>query len=161
MRANRPVLSGLLAAAALVVAGCGTGAPPTVTFEVGGESLTAAPTQFCDNRMQDCRNDANARLSTPVQPGAPVRITVPDEVSSAPWQVAFSYLGKDGKTRTDGRSPVATPDQRSDYALTLPDPADRLITAQVQLFGPAPVADPNTGQISFPVRATWVLVSNA
>lgn len=161
MRANRPALAGLLAATALVLAGCGTSAPPTVTFDVAGSSLTAAPTQYCDNKLQNCRDDANARLSAPVPPGTPVRITVPEEVSGAPWQVAFAYLGKDGRTRTDGRSPVAAPNQRTDYTLTLPDPADRLVTAQVQLFGPAPVADPGTGELTFPVRATWVLVSGA
>ncbi|MBW0104017.1 DUF2771 family protein [Pseudonocardia sp. KRD291] len=166
MRANRPTpvrrghrLAGIVAAAALVLAGCGTSAPPTVTFDVGGTSLTAAPTQFCDNQLQNCRDDANARLTADVAPGTPVTITVPEEVSSAPWQVAFAYLGPDGKARTDGRSPIATPGQRTEYTLTLPDPRDRLVTAQVQLFGPAPVADPATGQITFPVRATWVLVS--
>lgn len=161
MRANRPTLAGLLACAALALAGCGTSAPPTVTFDVAGSSLTAAPTQICDNRMQNCRDDANARLTAPVPPGTPVRITVPEEVSGAPWQVAFAYLGKDGTTRTNGRSPLAPPGGRTEYTLTLPDPADRLLTAQVQLFGPAPVVDPNTGTPSFPVRATWVLVSGA
>jgi hypothetical protein len=161
VRANRPLLLGLLAAAALVLAGCGVAAPPTVTFEVAGTSLTAAPTQFCDNELQNCTDDANARLSAPVPPGTPVRITVPREISDAPWQVAFSYVGKDGKARTEGRSPVAAPKQRTVYTLTLPEPADRLVTAQVQLFGPAPQADPRTGQVNFPVRGTWVLVSGA
>ncbi|RZT88579.1 uncharacterized protein DUF2771 [Pseudonocardia sediminis] len=159
MRVNRPTLAGLAAAAALVLAGCGTSAPPTVTFDIGGNTLTAAPTQYCDNQLQNCADDANARLTAPVEPGTPVTITVPEEVSSAPWQVAFAYLGPDGRTRTDGRSPIATPGQRTEYTLTLPDPRDRLVTAQVQLFGPAPVADPASGQITFPVRATWVLVA--
>ncbi|MDQ4117960.1 MAG: DUF2771 domain-containing protein [Actinomycetota bacterium] len=148
-----------IVSAVLVLAGCGTSAPPTVTFDVAGNSLTAAPTQFCDNRMQDCTDDANARLTAQLPPGTPVRITVPEEVSSAPWQVVFSYLGADGRARTDGRSPVAAPGSRTDYTLTLPDPRGRLLTAQVQLFGPAPTQDPATGQIAFPVRATWVLVA--
>ncbi|MDN5915447.1 MAG: DUF2771 domain-containing protein [Pseudonocardia sp.] len=159
MRANRPVLAGIVACAALVLAGCGTSAPPNVTFDVAGNSLTAAPTQFCDNKLENCSDDANARLTAPVPPGTPVTITVPEEVSSAPWQVAFAYIGPDGKTRTDGRSPIAAPGERTEYTLTLPDPADRLVTAQVQLFGPAPVADPASGQITYPVRATWVLVT--
>lgn len=155
---RRAVLFSLVSAA-LVLAGCGTSAPPTVSFDVGGNALTAAPTQFCDIRMQNCNDDANARLTAQLPPGTPVKVTVPEEVSSAPWQVAFSYLGPDGRTRTDGRSPIATPGSKTDYTLTLPDPRDRLLTAQVQLFGPAPTQDPATGQISFPVRATWVLVA--
>lgn len=150
----------VVVSAVLVLAGCGTSAPPTVTFDVAGNSLTAAPTQFCDNRLQNCHDDANARLTAALPPGTPVKVTVPEEVSSAPWQVVFSYLGPDGRTRTDGRSPIAAPDSRTDYTLTLPDPRDRLLTAQVQLFGPAPAQDPATGRIEFPVRATWVLVAS-
>ncbi len=157
-RLPTPVLP-LVLVAASVLAGCGTSAPPTVTFDVAGNRLTAAPTQFCDNRLENCSDDANARLTAPLPPGTPVTVTVPEDVSSAPWQVAFSYLGPDGRTRTDGRSPIATPGSRTDYTLTLPDPRDRLLTAQVQLFGPAPTQDPATGQIAFPVRATWVLVA--
>lgn len=157
MRRAVEVLLALVAAA--VLAGCGTSAPPTVTFDVAGTSLTAAPTQYCDNDLQNCTDDANARLSAPLPPNTPVRITVPEEVSSAPWQVAFSYVGPDGRTRTDGRSPIAAPGSRTDYTLTLPDPKDKLLTAQVQVFGPAPTQDPQTGQIDFPVRATWVLVA--
>ena len=153
----RSTLAGLLAAAAVLLAGCGSSAPPTVTFAVSGQVLTAAPTQYCDNKMQNCTGDPNSRVSTPVPPGTPVQITVPQEVSDAPWQVAFAYVGKDGRT-TNGRSPISAPKQRTDYTLTLPAPTDRLVTAQVQLFGPAPQADPTTGQITFPVRATWVLV---
>jgi hypothetical protein len=147
-------------AAVLVLAGCGTSAPPNVTFDVAGNSLTAAPTQFCDNQLQNCKDDANARLTAALPPGTPVTVTVPEEISSAPWQVAFSYLGPDGRTRTDGRSPIAAPGSKTDFTLTLPDPRDRLLTAQVQLFGPAPTQDPATGQINFPVRATWVLVAS-
>ena len=74
--------------------------------------------------------------------------------------MVFSYLGPDGRTRSRRAQPlVAAPDQRTDYTLTLPDPRDRLLTAQVQQFGPAPTQDPATGRIEFPVRATWVLVA--
>ena len=59
--------------------------------------------------------------------------------------------------QTDGRSPVFAPNAQSDYTLQLPDPADRLVGAQVQQFGPPPQADPETGEIEFPIRASWVL----
>lgn len=151
------LLASLVAAVALLT-GCGGQNRPTVTFDVGGNSLVAMPTQICDNRMENCSDEPNARVTTPVPPGTPVRITVPEEVSSAPWQVAYSFTGTDGK-RTDARSPVAAPGSRTEFTLTLPAAADRLVTAQVQVFGPAPAVDPQSQQIEFPVRATWVLVA--
>lgn len=150
-------LAGLLAVAALLLAGCG-GAPPTVTFDVGGTALTAAPTQFCDIRMEDCTDDPNARVTAEVPPGTPVRITVPEEVSSGPWQVAYAFTRGDSPTPVQQRSEIAPAGSRTEFTLELPEPGDRLVTAQVQLFGPAPVIDPQTQQLQFPVRATWVLV---
>lgn len=158
-RSRRPGPIGLLAVVLALVAGCAGGARPTVTFDVGGTALTAAPTQICDNRMENCSDDPNARVTAAVPPGTPVRITVPEEVSAAPWQVAYSFTGPDGRTRTDARSEIAAPGGRTEFTLTLPDPRDRLVTAQVQVFGPAPAIDPRTGRLEFPVRATWVLVA--
>lgn len=157
-RSRRPGVFGLLAVVVVLLAGCSGGARPTVTFDVGGGALTAAPSQLCDNRMENCSDDPNARVTASVPAGTPVRITVPEEVSSAPWQVAYSYTDAGGK-RIDARSEISTAGSRTDYTLTLPTPQDRLVTAQVQLFGPAPAIDPETQQIEFPVRATWVLVA--
>ncbi|MFP5069499.1 DUF2771 family protein [Pseudonocardia nantongensis] len=157
-RSRRPGLLGLLAVVVVLLAGCSGGSRPTVTFDVGGASLTAAPTQLCDNRMEDCSDEPNARVTAAVPAGTPIRITVPEEVSSAPWQVAYSFTDAGGK-RVDARSEIATAGSRTDYTLTLPTPQDRLVTAQVQVFGPAPAIDPESQQIEFPVRATWVLVA--
>nr|WP_255426985.1 DUF2771 family protein [Pseudonocardia sp. C8] len=140
-----------------MLAGCG-GAPPTVTFDVAGTALTAAPTQFCDNRMENCTDDPNARVTADVAPGTPIRITVPEEVSSGPWQVAYAYTRPGSPEPIQQRSEIATPGSRTELTLTLPSATDRLVTAQVQLFGPAPAIDPASLRMEFPVRATWVLV---
>ena len=57
----------LLCALAALLAGCGSGAPPEVTFAAGATSVVAKPTQYCDVKLQDCQSDANA----------PVRLAVP------------------------------------------------------------------------------------
>jgi hypothetical protein len=81
---------------------------------------------------------------------------VPTEISSAPWQVVFTYRSANG-SQTDGRSPVLAPDQHRDYTLTLPAATDALVTAQVQQYGPPPQANAETGEIEFPIRASWIL----
>ena len=36
----------------------------------------------------------------------------------------------------------------------------RLITAQVQQYGPPPVVNPETGEVEFPIRSSWVLLTS-
>ena len=63
-----------------------------------------------------------------------------------------------GGQEVGARSPVLADGQR-DWTLALPEPADRLLTAEVQQFGPAPKINEQTGEVEFPVRASWVLNS--
>ena len=149
----------LLCALAALLAGCGgSSAPPEVTFAAGATSVVAKPTQYCDVKLQDCQSDANAPVRLAVPAGTALKVTVPEEISSTPWQVVFSYRSANG-SRTDGRSPVLTPDQHQDYTLQLPAATDALVTAEVQQYGPPPQANAETGEIEFPIRATWVLNS--
>jgi hypothetical protein len=140
-----------------LLAGCGgSDAPPEVTFTAGAASVVAKPTQFCDLQLKNCQSDANAPVRLVVPAGAALRVTVPGEISSAPWQVVFTYRSANGG-QTDGRSPVLAPDQHPDYTLQLPAATDTLVTAQVQQYGPPPQANAETGEIEFPIRASWVL----
>jgi hypothetical protein len=144
----------LLAAVLLLAAGCGAD-PPQVTFTAAGTTVTARPAQYCDLKLADCSADATAPVQLAVPPGTPLQVAVPDEVSQAPWHVVFSYRDAGGQ-QVDARSPVLT-NKQHDYTLTLPAPADRLLTAQVQQFGPAPQINEQTGEVEFPVRGSWVL----
>ncbi|GAA4541177.1 DUF2771 family protein [Pseudonocardia xishanensis] len=147
----------LLLGTLFLVAGCG-GGNPRVTWTVAGQESTVGPAQYCDIKLRDCTNDEQAKASLAVPAGAAVEISVPSEVSEAPWSVVFAYVGPDGQ-QTTGRSPVFTPKAQESYTLTLPEPGDTLQTAQVQLLGVAPVANPDSGELEFPTRATWLLVA--
>jgi Protein of unknown function (DUF2771)/Protein of unknown function (DUF3558) len=131
---------------------------PEVIFAAGGASVTARPVQYCDLEFTDCRADAAApvRLALPV--GAPLQVTVPDSVSEAPWTVVFSYRSASAE-QLEGRSELFPAKQRNQYTLQLPAPTDSLLTAQVQQFGPAQ-ANPQTGELEFPVRGSWVLTTS-
>ncbi len=131
-------------AVALAVAGCGSSAPPTVTFTAGPGDVVAKPTQYCDIDLKNCSSDAAGPVELTVPPGTPLQITVPDAIASTPWQVVFSYRDSAG-TQTDGRSPVFAVNAQSAYSLQLPAPADRLLGVQVQQYGPPPQANPAPG----------------
>jgi Protein of unknown function (DUF2771) len=145
-------------AAALVLAGCGSTPPPDVTFAVGQANVVARPTQYCDIDLTNCTSDAAAPVELAVPPGTPLQITVPDAIASTPWQVVFSYREGSG-AQTDGRSPVFAVNAQRTYSLTLPAPTDRLLAAQVQQYGPPPQANVETGELEFPIRASWVLTT--
>jgi hypothetical protein len=148
-------------AAALLVAGCSSAAPPPeVTFAAGAANVVAKPTQYCDLQLKNCSSDANAPVVLTVPVGTPLQVTVPEEISSTPWQVVFTYRDGTG-AQTDGRSPVFAVNAQKSYALDLPTPTDRLLGAQVQQYGPPPQADPETGELEFPIRASWVLTTRA
>jgi Protein of unknown function (DUF2771) len=147
----------LLCALVALLSGCGGSAtPPEVTFLAGAASVVAKPTQYCDLKLQDCQSDANAPVRLAVPAGTALKVSVPAEISSTPWQVVFTYRSANG-SQTDGRSPVLTPDQHPDYTLQLPAATDALVTAEVQQYGPPPQANAETGEIEFPIRASWVL----
>jgi hypothetical protein len=150
----------LLIVLALLPVACSSAAgEPQVTFSADGRSATARPTQYCNLEFSDCHNDAEAPVSLRVPPGTPVRVSVPKEISSTPWLIVFTTVATDG-TRTDGRTPLFTPAAPTDtYELTLPQPTDRLLTAQVQQLGAPPQADEDGGGIDFPARGTWVLTT--
>ena len=146
----------LVAAVLLLAAGCGTGSPQ-VTFAAGGTTVTARAAPYCDLKLADCTADADAPVRLAVPPGTPLQVTVPDDVSAAPWHVVFSYRDVTGQ-QIDARSPVLAKKEHG-YTLTLPEAADRLITAQVQQFGPAPRIDEQTGEVEFPVRGSWIVTT--
>ena len=147
----------LVLPAVLTLAACGgSPPPPEVTFAAGGASVVARPTQYCDLQLQNCQSDTNAPVRLAVPAGTALKVTVPTTISAAPWQLVFTYRSTNG-SQTDGRSPVLAPNEHPDYTLELPAPTDALVTAQVQQYGPPPQANAETGEVEFPIRASWVL----
>jgi hypothetical protein len=147
-------LIALLLAPLLLLAGC-AGAPPEVVFSAGGASVTAGPTQYCDDDFVNCTNQPEAPVDLAVPAGTPLEVAVPPEVAETPWQVVFSYRTGAGEP-VDERTSVQI--EQDSYVLELP-PDARLLIAEVQQFGPAPEIDPATGELQFPIRASWVLTA--
>lgn len=163
-RPSRPVLVALLAGVVVIVvvvvvlvATSGPSSPGDVTFRAGAAQTTASPTAWCDVEVTDCDDDADAVATLPVPAGTGLSVTVPDEVAQTPWQVAFTFRDAAGATQ-DGRSPIFVGDAaRNGYTLVLPDPAGRLVSAEVQQYG-ARLVDTAAGP-GFSTRSTWVLTA--
>ncbi len=142
--------------AVLLVAGCGGDAPPEVTFAAGDATAVAAPTQYCEDDFVTCSNDAAAPVDLAVPPGTPLVVSVPEAVQETPWQLVFTYRNGADEL-VDERSTVLV--DQPGYTLELPADA-RLITAQVQQYGPPPVINRDTGEAEFPIRSSWVLLAS-
>jgi hypothetical protein len=145
--------------AALLLAGCGATEPPPpprVTFTAGTAEVVARPAQYCDIEVTQCVTDVAAPVRLAVPPGTPLQVTVPPEIAQTPWHVVFSYADA-ADAPHDRRSPMFPPGTRSDWTLQLGAPDDRLLTAEVQQYGAASQPNPQTGELEFSIRASWVL----
>ena len=163
VRLSRPVLIALVAAVLVVavvvvvlVATSGPSSPGDVTFRTATGEAAAGPTAWCDVAVTECESDAGAVVSLGVPAGTDLGVTVPDDVAATPWQVAFRFRDAAG-TVQDGRSPVFAPNARTEFTLVLPDPAGRLVSAEVQQYG-ARLVDTPAGP-GFSTRSSWVLTA--
>jgi hypothetical protein len=139
----------------VVRATAGPSSPGDVTFGAGGTTATTGASQFCDVQVTECGDDAGAQAVLRVPPNTPLVVTVPAEVASTPWQVAFTFRDATGVVE-QGRSPVLFGRTASpSFTLVLPTPTAQLQSAEVQQYGARISEGPNG--LAFATRATWVL----
>lgn len=143
-------------AVALLVAGCGAPAQPQVTFYSHGNSVAVQPALYCNPNGENCsKPPQNPVGSLRMVGGDPLQISVPDEVASAPWQVAFIYRDTAGK-EVESRSAVFTPNTRHAYTLTPPPDAAVIEHVEVQKFSAVLTEGPDGG-IDFGIGGSWLL----
>jgi hypothetical protein len=145
----------LAVAGIAVLAGCAAPSDPQVTFYSHGKSVEVDPVGYCDPTGSRCTPPPKTPagdLTVPAQ--APLQISVPSQVSSAPWQVSFLYRGANGEQVGD-RTPVFAPNQRYAYTLRPPQGA-RLEHVEVQVYA-AVLSPGDEGGVVFPIIGDWVL----
>ncbi len=71
----------------LLVAGCSSSAPPTVTVSVGLQQEVLAPIQYCLGGEPRFYPDAERPPVLRVGPDLPITIEVSDELAESGWQV--------------------------------------------------------------------------
>ncbi|RJO78793.1 DUF2771 domain-containing protein [Nocardia panacis] len=125
---------------------------PQITAYAHGRAITVAPYEYCTVRMQDCRHGETAQL--PVPSGYPLQISLPKQVTEAPWLAQLIY-----ELPTSER--VARVISHADYApgtvsLTIPsrpEPGLHLIGVEFQL--PILARDVDTGREFYLPHARW------
>ena len=132
------------------------GRPPPATSSSAraGRRVEVGASQFCDVQVTECGADPEAAGVLRVPPNTPLAVTVPEEVASTPWQVAFTFRDAAGAVQ-QGRSPVFAPGTTPTFTLVLPAATDQLESAEVQQYGARISQGPNG--LEFATRATWVL----
>ncbi|GAB3507344.1 DUF2771 family protein [Amycolatopsis cihanbeyliensis] len=154
-------LAVVVACAAFVAAGCSAPGAPQVTFFVDGDSVQAAPLMHCDVRVRSCEQGGTATL--PARPGYPVQVSVPAEVSDAPWVVITQYANASGE-RQEPKWRFFSPGTRHAYTVTGDRPGDQVLTVEIQQVGAAYAADQagdplldDSGDPQLVTRGIWIL----
>lgn len=150
----RRILPISLAAAGLVLAGCGKPPPPEVTFFSAGESLAAHPTMYCTDK---CREYPAAREDLRVPAGQPLQISVAGQVADAPWVVVFKYSEQDGKQGPPSRTKIFPPGTQHAYTLRPPGGADQLTEVQVHRISGLGIGRQPGGELQFVSDVSWEL----
>ncbi|TCP56554.1 uncharacterized protein DUF2771 [Tamaricihabitans halophyticus] len=146
-----------LAAAGLLLAGCGTPTQPEVSFYAGGESVAIEPTLYCSVDFSECGENPEAGAELEIPPGEPLQISLPKEVSDAPWLAVFRYETADGEQGPESRTKVFEPGTQHAYTLQPPGGDDRLTEVQInRIVGLQPPAAAD-GELEFVSNATWTL----
>jgi hypothetical protein len=144
----------VLAGAGVLASACSAPPLPQVTFFSVNRTAATGPSKYCDFRLTKCATDPAAGATLAVPPNKPVQISVPTEVGDSVWLVAFKY--KLNGQEQQARSSVFGQGQRLAYTLELPGAA-QLETVEVQRYAGVLTLDPNTGEPTFVIGASWVL----
>jgi uncharacterized protein DUF2771 len=152
------ILTALLAAAALLLAGCGEDPPPLpeVSFTAEGTTVSARPFLHCDVLVTKCDRDNGAQARMRVPPGRPVTVAVPKEVAESPWSVVMQYRTASGEQKDPETVATFVPNERSDYTVQPPGPGDQLQTIEIKQAS-AKQEPGATSEIQLLARAVWSL----
>ncbi|MDG3011742.1 DUF2771 domain-containing protein [Rhodococcus sp. D2-41] len=138
----------LIVVGVLVVNANTTTPPPQITFYANGKSVQAGPVKYCSIKVTDCVSGTKAHLDVPT--GSPVQISLPKEISRAPWTMTLEYLGPGMRSEYELRT--FAPNDRTAVAVGGAGEHRQLLTVEINL--PSSVVNPQGEPFS---RAYWAL----
>jgi hypothetical protein len=130
---------------------------PTITAFADGHSVVVEPYLYCPVEAPLCE-DVGSSSTVPVREGRPLQLSLPTEITSAPWIVATVYGSSlDDAVESDT---LYLPDQK--LALTIPpidDEGRDLLGVEIRL--PSGVIDSDTQQEEIISHAIWSIATQA
>lgn len=126
---------------------------PTITAFADGETVEVEPYLYCPVDAPLCESQGVSSL-VPVSEGHPLQLSLPTEITSAPWIVAAVYAGDD-IVEVDTLYP---PDEK--LALTVPPiDADGRELLGVEIRLPSGIIDVDTQQEEIISHAIWSIAT--
>ncbi|NLU82427.1 DUF2771 domain-containing protein [Rhodococcus sp. HNM0569] len=124
--------------------------PVSVTAYSHGSTVEVTPYLYCTVNLEDCSEEGTiAPLDVPA--GMPLQLSLPSEISSAPWRLLTVYQGPNGEPVVQARIYLSN----DASAVTVPStPELPLVGVEIQL--PSAVVD-EQGQPK--ARAVWAVGS--
>lgn len=128
---------------------------PTITAFADGTSVTVEPYLYCPVEKPLCENDG-VSSSVPVREGHPLQLSLPTEITSAPWIVAAVYSDENGgAVETDT---LYLPDEKLGLTVQpLDDEGRELLGVEIRL--PSGVIDSDTQQEEIISHAIWSIAT--
>nr|WP_296768033.1 DUF2771 family protein [Rhodococcus sp. (in: high G+C Gram-positive bacteria)] len=128
---------------------------PTVTAFADGHTVVVEPYLYCPVETPLCDSDGSS-ARVPVREGQPLQLSLPSEVTSAPWILAAVYSDDNGGAVESDT--LYLPDER--LSLTVPpldDEGRTLLGVEVRL--PSGVIDSDTQQEEIVSHAIWSIAT--
>ncbi|WP_338889785.1 DUF2771 family protein [Rhodococcus sovatensis] len=134
---------------------------PTITAYADGTAVTVEPYLYCPVEAPLCAPDG-VSASVPVRAGRPLQLSLPSEITSAPWIVAAVY--SDGSDSNGSGNVVETdtlylPDQKLGLTVAPVDDGGReLLGVEIRL--PSGVISSDTAQEEIISHAIWSIATS-
>ena len=147
------MLTGVLAAAALIVSGC-TVPRPQITVYGNRTAVRVQAYQWCIDLNSPCNLDKSNIERLTMQVNQPLQVNVPSEIGDSIWRVIWTFQDNRTKVITSGSSPYFT-DKRLSFTIPAFGTEQILKTVEVQRLIAGTDADGNVG---FGVTSSWDLI---
>ncbi|MDJ0393800.1 DUF2771 family protein [Rhodococcus sp. G-MC3] len=129
---------------------------PAITAFADGNTVVVEPYLYCPVETPLCDSDGSS-ARVPVREGHPLQLSLPNEVTSAPWILAAVYADNSGGAVESDT--LFLPDER--VSLTIPpvdDDGRDLLGVEIRL--PSGVIDSDTQQEEIISHAIWSIATS-
>lgn len=131
---------------------------PVVTATAGERTVHVEPFRYCDPKDPTDCDPPGETVELAVSAGTPLRISVPDAITKAPWSLKRYYVDPGVKqSDVDSLIPeeqIFTPGSTHEVTVPPVDDSGRVL-AGVEITLPTGIIDSRTQEVTYIDHATW------